>query len=453
MIKKYKIPTIVGMLLLFGGVFAGVVLLKNNQIFRIGASVTATPKDVRISNISDSSATITWLTEDLTTGFIIYGDSQNVNTSANESLDDAKYTTHSVTITGLAPDTNYYFKINSEATVFDNNGVPWQFTTGKNLGAKQSSIPISGALISASGEPVGRAIIYIIVNGYTLSTLTSESGNFVLQLGAARSPDLSAYAQIEPAKTLLEVSAITGTGESATAKIFPQSADPIPTLVLGQDRDFRSLPPSSDGLNPNVDLSLPEGASSESKFNVSGEKALPSTNVTLESITEGETVTSNKPEFFGGGPTGEKITITIHSEAEITGTTTISPNGSWKWSPPTNLSAGAHSVTISWIDTAGITRTLTRNFVVQAGELPAFEATPTATPIKTKTPTPKPTATTGTSPSATPTATKTRTPRPTGTLTPETLPESGSLTPTILLFMMGIGILAFSFYTWKVSRD
>lgn len=453
MIKKFKIPTIIGMIILFAGVFAGVFLLKNNQIFKIGASVNVTPKDVRISSISDTSATVSWVTSDPTAAFILYGTSQDPGTPIYESEDSQKYSTHSITITGLTPETNYFFKINSNGSNIDNNGVPWQFTTGKTLSVSQISIPISGSVITAGGVASKRAIVYITINGYTLSTITSDSGTFVLQLGSVRTPDLSAYAQVDPAKTLLDISATTETGESATAKIFPQSADPIPALVVGQDQDFRSLGPSTSGGNPSVNLNLPEGATSESKFNVNGSTSTLSKTVTLESVTEGETINSEKPQFFGDGPIGEKITITVHSETPVTGTTTVSKSGSWSWSPPSGLAPGTHTITISWIDTSGITRTLTRNFVVQASELPAFVATPSATPVQTPVPTKTPTPTKTPSPLPTATSKISPTPKPVGSATPAALPQSGNLTPTILLFIMGIGILAFSFYTWKISKE
>ena len=454
MIKKNKIPTIIGILILMAGVFAGVMLLKNNQIFKIGASPTITPKDVRIGSLSDSSAVISWTTADQTADFITYGINQNVGTVTNETENDQKFTTHSIIITGLKPESNYYFKINSNGTMFDNNGVPWQFSTGKTLTTAQASIPVSGSVITSSGDPVKRAIVYLTINGYVISTMTSESGTFVLQLGSARTPDLSVYADIDTAKTLLEVSAISEKGETATAKIFPQSANPIPALIIGQDQDFRNLQPTSDGQNPNANLNLPENSTNSSKINLGNQKAAIQKDVTLSSITEGEVVTSNKPEFFGNGPSGSQITITIHSDNLISGTATVLRSGSWSWSPPTNLSAGTHTVTISWIDTSGITRTLTRDFIVQAGELPAFVATPTATP--TLSPTPKATATAVPTPTLAPTLTPTSTPQaslvPTPKPTPATLPVSGDLTPTIVLLMMGIAVLTFSLYTWKISE-
>jgi len=91
--------------------------------------------------------------------------------------------------------------------------------------------------------------------------------------------------------------------------------------------------------------------------------------VTLESLDEDEIITSTEPEFFGEGPPGTTITITIESDP-ITDQTTISSLGGWNWSPPEGLSEGAHKITITWRDASGILRTLTRTFIVQASEGP-----------------------------------------------------------------------------------
>lgn len=449
--KISKIPTILGIFILTIGLFAGVVLLKNNQIFKIGASPTITPKNVRVSNISDSSVTISWVTEDQTVDFISYGTGQDLNTVVYESDDEQKYFTHSITVTGLDAQTTYGYKINSDGTNFDNNGIPWQFTTGVKLSDNQNSVPVSGSVITASGQPTKRAIVYATVNGSLLSTLTSDKGSFIIQLGLVRSPDLASFAKIDTAKTLIEISVESDTGETTTAKIFPQAANPIPALIIGQDKDYRSLQPTTEGKNPNADLNLPAGATAVSKLNVTNEKVTQSKNVTLDSLTDGESVSTDKPEFFGDGPVGTEVTISVHSDTPITGTTTVSSKGSWNWSPPDNLSPGAHTVTVSWIDASGITRTLTRNFVVQASELPAFVSTPSATPTKSpsSSPTPKPTGTATATPKPTPTTTLA--PKPTAT--PASLPQSGTLTPTLILFIMSLGVLTFSYYIWKASEQ
>lgn len=477
MIKKYKIPTIIGIAILIIGTFTGVFFLQKNQIFRIGASTTVVPKDVRVTNLSDNSATISWITGSATSTFISWGESQqSLNKIENESDTYQKFSTHSITITGLKPVTTYHFRINSEGTSFENNGVPWQFTTGEAITTNQNSYPISGSVISASGQVSKRALVYVTVNGYNLSTLTSDSGNFVLQLGSARTADLKNIAEIDPARTLLVIFVQAESGETSSAQIYPQSSNPTPPLVLGQVQDFRNLPANKDGGNPDVDLSLPENGTGESKFKVSAaSNTTKSTSVILESIKDGEIITSNKPQFFGKGPGGQSITISIHSEQSDSQTIKIPSNGSWAYSPTAPLSEGPHSIIISWVDVNGITRTLTRNFIVQAGEVPAFVSSPSASP--TATPRVSPTATPRVSPTPTPTSTPritgspTATPRPTVTATPsatpkvtvtpritptpttESLPVSGDLTPTLLLSIMGIVVMAFSFFVWKMSEN
>src|SRR4030042_4915441 len=461
MIKKNKIPTIIGIVILLVGTFAGVFFLRTNQIFRIGASGAVAPKDIRTGNLADTSATISWITEDATSAFISWGETQGgLSKTEVEGDSDQKFFTHSITLTGLKPDTAYYYKINAEGTNFDNNGIPWQLTTGDGIAVSQNSNPISGSVITATGQPSKRALVYVTVDGYLLSTLTSDAGNFVLQLGSARTSDLKQLAQIDQAKTLLTVSAQAGGGETSSVQIFPRSANPIPPLVLGQVQDYRSMSPNADGQNPDANLTLPAGAPEESKFYVPAPSEPPkATSVILESIDEGEVVTSSEPQFFGKGPGGETITITIQSEQIPPQTVKIPQNGSWSFSPSTPLSEVPHSITISWLDASGITRTLTRNFVVQAGEVPAFVASGSATPTPTPTFTPSPTPRVSPSPTPIPTFNPTATPIPsvtpriTPTETPETLPVSGNLTPTLLVSIMGIAVIAFSFFVWRMSNS
>ena len=354
----------------------------------------------------------------------------------NESANGEKFYTHSVSLSGLKPSSNYFFKINSEGTGFDNNGVPWKFTTGTTLATNPFTEVISGSVINASGQPVSRALIYITVNGYLASTVTSDTGNFVYQLGNIRTPDFQSYAQIDPQTTLLQISVSDGVEGSTSAQIFPQSANPIPPIVLGQVYDLRNLQPSNNNQAPTANLSLPSVASQESKFNVgSASPSATTKSVILESLQEGETVTTTQPEFFGKGPPGAAITIEVHSQDPITESVTIPSSGSWSFSVPTGLSPGAHSISIAWKDSTGITRSLTRNFIVQASELPAFEATPSG--------------------SATPTATPlaTATPQPTATASAAPVPVTGDLTPTVIMIIMGIAVMAFSFIVWKTAES
>lgn len=448
--KENKISTILGIIILLAGTFLGVLYLNMTQVFRIGASPENLPKDIRVSNIGSNATTISWITEGETTGFLNWGTSQNnVGQIVKEDESNSKFFIHSINLTDLSANTNYFYKINSNGTSYDSGGIPWQFTTGAELGMNRLSIPISGSVVTASGQPAKRALVYLNVTGYLASTLTSDTGNFVLQLANARTSDLKSYVQIDLTKTLLEMSVQSGQDGVSSARIFPQSANPIPAIVLGQIYDLRNLPPNTDGQNPGVNLQLPESTAPESKFNTetSTGSAKP-TSIILENITEGEIVTSTQPQFFGKGPGGENITITVNSETPVTDTVQIPSNGSWSWTSPAGLAQGAHTITITWIDISGITRSLTRNFIVQAGEAPAFTASQSAS-------TPTPAAIVSQSPVASPTATPkaTTTPKPTASASAQPVPVTGELTPTLILFIMGLVVMTFSFSVWKLAEN
>ena len=458
MIKKSTIPTILGIFVLVIGMFTGVYFLNNAQVFKTGASADAAPKDIRTSNVTDNSVTVSWTTDKATSCFLTWGTTQgNLSKTENEGTSDQKYFSHSITLTGLTAKTNYYYKINSDGSNFDNGGIPWQFTTGGVLSINKTSIILSGNVINASGNSETKALIYANVGGYLLSTLTSDSGNYVFQLGNVRTTDLTGYAQIDPKSTLVQISVVAPPDGVASAQIFPQSGNPVPAIVIGQVYDFRSSAANNLGESPNVDLNLPQNASQSSKFDVSVDStASKSTSVILESLNEGETVTTQKPQFFGKGSGGESITITVHSQDPITATVKIPASGSWSYSTPTNLEPGNHTITISWIDASGITRLLTRDFVVKAGEVPAFTASQsgsTTTPTPTATPKTSSVSTASASPKSTPTLKPTLTPTRVASATAAPLPITGNLTATLIFFMMGIAVIAFSLVVWKIAEN
>ncbi len=440
--KKNTISILLGIAVLIIGTFAGVFLLNTTQIFKIGAQSGIAPKDIRVSNITDNSATISWVTDSQTSDFLNWGESSgSVSKIEKESSASEKFYTHTVTLSGLKPNTNYFYKINSQGSTFDNSGVPWQFTTGGALAAPNSSDLISGSVVTPTGETAGRALVYSDIGGYLMSALTSDTGNFVFQLAAARTPDLRNFAQIDDTKTLLQISVNAGPEGVSSVQIFPQSSRPIPPIILGQVKDYRNLPPSVGGVVPTVNLNLPANVAAESKFSFPAISGTPSpTSVIFESLKEGEIITTTKPSFFGRGPAGEKITITIQSDT-ITQELTIAKDGTWIFNIPQELSSGAHSATISWIDASGITRTVTRNFIIQASELPAFVATPSQTLAPSPSPSSSPQPVVST---PTPTASSSATPAP--------IPVTGNLTPTLILYIMGIAVTGFSIFLWKMAE-
>lgn len=438
---KQKIPTILGILVLVIGVGAGVFLVREVQVFRLGAAPGTEPQDVRITNVTDTSFTASWKTDRATIGYLEWGQGQATDQIAREDDTNSKEV-HSVNVTGVIPGQSYSFIINSNGTTFDNNGVSWRVITGPTLATSVNTQVLSGTIIDQSGSPVPNVLVFINAGALApLSTVTTANGGWVIPLSKARTASLNANAQITDGDPLLSIFVQGGALGVATAQIYPKAAVATPTITLGQTYDFRSQSPETAGDIPTANVNLPETATeSGSKFDLSGSTSgLTNETVTLESVDPGETITTTKPEFFGSGPPGEQIAITVESDP-ITDTATVNSSGNWNWSPPSNLEPGTHTITINWTDASGILRTLVRTFEVQAAGInPSFEATPsgtTASPSPSPTPTPSPKA--SASPSPSPTATASPTPRAGIPSNTSGTPVAGVSAPTIIGISAGV---------------
>jgi len=425
--RNIKLPTILGIFILLISIVAGIYLINSKQVFKLAADVEALPKNVRVSNITDSSVTITWTTDIESSGFVKWGKSELSLSKIAQEEGTEKNTVHSASLMGAEVAEDIFFKINSNGNDYNNGGIPWRAKTAPGKIQQKSNRIASGTVLKSDGFTPAKSIVYLSINGLVLSALTSDEGNYVIPI--------SIYTDNIPDNTLIEMSLQGGVLGTSQAVIYPQTIKSVPTIILGKTYDFRSLPPTDDTSLPESNLSIPESVKISSRFEITKTETPVNNTVKLESIDEGEIITTTDPEFFGTGPQNTNIEVLVESELQEIELTTDS-QGKWNWSPPNNLEPGEHKVTLKWRDSVGILRTISRNFIIQAAEGPAFESTPSATltPNPSATPTSKPLATTTSSATAPP------------------VPETGSLTPTMGLFIMGIGILMSSVFVWNKSN-
>ncbi len=170
-----------------------------------GAPVIA---HVRVSNLRDVSASVSWITSVPATGKVYYG--TNPASLSNVAHDDRGAGTvddiHHVTIGGLNPNTPYYFYVVSGGAADDNEGEYYQFTTGAPLGVP-SSDSVYGRVFKSDGTtPAADVLVYLRVldndsqgslgQSGLLSGLTDSNGYWIdaraggaVNLAAARTEE------------------------------------------------------------------------------------------------------------------------------------------------------------------------------------------------------------------------------------------------------------------------
>ena len=155
---------------------------------RTSAKPTEEPQQVFFTNLTDSSATISWITPGAETeGFVEYGTSaDSLTASAFDERDTVSqagsYKTHSILIRNLNPETDYFYQIVVGDDTYTNAGTPYSFTTLPSSEGPSTPDPVSGTITPAMLD----ALIYFYASdGNTRSnigsTLTNSSGNYTLE--------------------------------------------------------------------------------------------------------------------------------------------------------------------------------------------------------------------------------------------------------------------------------
>jgi hypothetical protein len=451
--KKIKhLPTILGLLLVLGAIASGVVLIKKGPTLFLKASPSLTPTQIKVTNITDSSFTVSWLTDEKTSGFIKHGPDNTLAFTAQDDRDQlsgktGSFQTHHITVKDLKASTAYFFKIGSGNKIFDNSNQPYQITTAKTTQSPPPNDVAYGTVIDQNNNPVEGAIIYLsLANASPASTLTKSSGSWVIPLNLIRSADLNNWATYDKEASIEEIFVQASPLGTATVVATTKNDSPMPKITLSQNFDFRK---TAEVKTEEEKIQMENQATASSKFSLpAATESSPSPTPTLATVSgqlkilnpdQGENVNTQKPEIIGTGPTGITLDIEIHSEATYSAKVKIDAKGNWTWSPPKNLEPGEHTITASYKDAKGILQKVTQKFIVLAAgdsDIPAITASSSAKATSSATPTPSKIAT----PSPTPT-TASGSARKSMPSTESGVPTTGNLTPTFLVFIMGLSLI------------
>lgn len=254
--RNYTIPTLLGVVSITVGTIAGVLLVQVNQETVLRASLATIPQDVRVTNITDKSFGVSWITSQNTTSQVKWSDGSSGQLITEKVLTPKQ--THLVNIEGLEPNSEYSFTIVQRGTEYDNNGLPWSAKTAPEAPLSNVTTTISGVVFTPNNQPVANALVYINSGDTTpQSTQTSLNGSWFVPLSKVRTSDLKSYINTQKlADTTMDVLVISSDSKIAAAKISPDVANPLPAMILGNSYDFRNQSKNNiyDSTSANIPL-------------------------------------------------------------------------------------------------------------------------------------------------------------------------------------------------------
>lgn len=159
-------------------------------------------ESVIISNLTDTGFTISWTTNTPQEGYVKYGTSdqtlENVGYDEKDSmLSKGKYYQHSVSLSRLQPETDYFFEIISgTSTILDNNS-PFSVKTLKTLSSPPEFKTISGKITGLNNMKDALITVEIEDKDGTgsggkstkASAIPDEQGNWIVSIGDIRTSD------------------------------------------------------------------------------------------------------------------------------------------------------------------------------------------------------------------------------------------------------------------------
>lgn len=246
--NKFKIPTLLGLSIIFAGIIIGVYLTLKEQIFLSQASPNVTLQNITLSNITENSAVISWQTDSAVTSFVAFGQNSSEQTALDDKDDNTPkpHLIHYVTLKNLLPKTTYKFKIIAGKLTSDVK----EFQTAQPLINQTSFPPVIGSVLV--DIPVIEGIAYLSIPGAIIqSAQIKTGGHFLIPLSNIRKNDQTDFQLTEG--TIAKLTIYTDQGETSALFNLKANSAPLPPIKLGQNIDLTNAeetpPPSPTTLD------------------------------------------------------------------------------------------------------------------------------------------------------------------------------------------------------------
>lgn len=219
------------------------------------------PQKVRITNIYPKGFTITWLTQEESSGAVVYGEKKEE--LEKDERGALLFFTHSVTIDNLQPRKKYFFKIISgEKTFFKSISDSWQVSgvteeitlpPEDNYSPRSRPNPIYGQVLNPDDSPAQNTLVFLEIpnKSTTISAVTDNQGKWELDLSNLLKKDWSGPLGYQPELDLIKISAISSPNNSTTSyqTIPGDKTNPV-KLTLPTFPGSQITPASTPSLYP-----------------------------------------------------------------------------------------------------------------------------------------------------------------------------------------------------------
>lgn len=430
--RPVRIPTILALLVVL--LLVGVIAFVTQTFLKqpVDAQGSKTPKDIQVTNITNSSFTVTWKTDKPTRGIIQLKEANSSGPLvpfADERYagNETSYVMHSVPVTDRKPNTTYkLYILEQNDTVHEENAYVVTTAPTVELPAPTTNSigPVYGSAMFSDNTPASGAIVYLTMGqSQLLSAVVKPSGSYLIPINLIRSQDLQSFLPVN-GKTDLTIE-IKYNGDATEIMTDTANDSPVPEVVIGKTYDFRNQQSKRKTSGDETPIAQNK-TSFENVLGTQNTKPAGSNYwpVQFTQPQNGAFLTTFYPYITGTGVPNMFVALTIGIIKPYTVSTKVGPDGTFTYQPKKPMGIGRQGITMTTKDQNNKPIALTHLFeIMKSGTQVLGDATPSATPIFTPEPTASPTAEI---PTDTPIATET--------------PVTATTFPTILLAGLGIAV-------------
>lgn len=471
---RRQFPTLLGVVFLAVALVIGLVVFQSGGLggFAPRAAPETTPKKITITNVSDTSFSVSFVTDSPTSSFLKYGSTaaeQNTQVQddrAQRTGQPNNSTTHHITVRNLSAGSTYYFVLGTgNGAEFDNNGQAFSVqTAAQPISPGGTSLSISGD-VTSSTQPLAEAIVYVLSDEMApLSTLTNQQGRWAIDLGQARNANTLQAVQVSNGAYLTLIAQGTSTTQSQQTAFTLQTGSPAPTIDVVSGPNVTAPTPSS-GSNTQQTATNSQTTQSEQTDTTfdSGNQSSFAADTTPDPVEldlsnlsplDIPVVTTATPVIKGQAAPLTRVRIEVNSDNQVIQEVISDPQGNFELDLSEfsdGLEPGNHTVQYSYTDPdTGELISQTHSFTVDTSSLIAQADTGGSAPFSTSNPFPV----TSPSPTSTP-LTSSPLASPGGTITnPSTdsaIPVSGSVDATLGVLVLGMFLIGAGSWSYYLS--